>query len=161
MAYWIIRIPYKGVASIAIESDKKPTSDQYRSYLQSREFDEGAPVYQSLRPEIEKANEQLYKRIKRKMKRKSNLVNDIIKTASTLTGVQQERIIEFIESDPQMSFQQVAKFLAPKIGANESIVYSFLMSHDHPLTRNNDYVKRATSHSQDFIDRVKKRLNQD
>jgi hypothetical protein len=35
MAQWIVRIPYSGELSIAIESDKKPDSDFYRGYLQA------------------------------------------------------------------------------------------------------------------------------
>lgn len=62
--------------------------------------------------------------------------------ASTLSGQQREKIVQFMKSDPQMSFQEAAKFLSSKVGATDSIIYSFLMTHDWNLTRSNDYLKR-------------------
>ena len=145
--YWMVSLNYNGIATIAIETkdNKKPTMNDFRRHLQMQEVDLGIPIFKTQNPEIESIDEDMYKRIKKFMNKKTkieNLANNIIKIAASLSGIQQEKIIQFLESDPQMSFQQVAKFLAPKIKVNESIIYSFLMTHDHPLPRENDYLKR-------------------
>jgi len=80
--FWNIKIPYSGTISIAIESTEKPSSDVYRSYLQSRLFDEGIPTYQTSKAEIEEISEKQFNKIKQNSKRKSNfksLIDDIIK----------------------------------------------------------------------------------
>ena len=62
--------------------------------------------------------------------------------ASTLSGSQREKIVQFMKTDPQMSYQEASKFLSSKIGVSDSIIYSFLMTHDWNITRSNDYLKR-------------------
>ena len=62
--------------------------------------------------------------------------------ASTLSGNQREQIVNFIHTDPNISFQQAARFLSKKIDVSDSIIYSFLMTHDWHITRSNDFLKR-------------------
>lgn len=148
MKYWMVSIPYQGIAAIAIEEkddDKTPKMSDFRKHLQTQEVDLGTPIFKTQKPDIEEIDKDMFTRIKKFMKKKSmidNLVNEIIKEASTLSGKQRESIIQFLESDPQMAFQEIANFLSKKINANESIIYSFLVSHDHSLSRDNDYLKR-------------------
>lgn len=68
------------------------------------------------------------------------LIQDILKQAS-LSGEQQARIVEFLVSDPQMVYQEIAKFLAPKINAKEIDIYDFLMTHDKQIYNDNNLNK--------------------
>jgi len=47
-----------------------------------------------------------------------------------LTGKQEEKIEEFVNQDINMTYQEIAKDLAPKIDAREQDVYDFLMTRD-------------------------------
>lgn len=87
MSYWVIRIPYSGTASIAMESDKKPKFDEFRSLLHRGEFDKGLPQYFTLKADIEEIDERQFKNIKRLMKQKSSidkLTNEILKKAQNV-----------------------------------------------------------------------------
>ena len=153
MSYWLASIPFAGQASIAIEvkdvkgkKTKPPKMDVFRRYLQRDEVNLGVPEFYTMKGDIEETDKDIFTRTRRHMfKRKSSIseiADEIIKIAS-LSGNQRERIVEFVKSDPQMSFQEIANFLSSKVGASPSIIYSFLMSHDHSLTRDNDYLKKS------------------
>ena len=147
MSYWMATIPYQGIATIAIETkdDKQPSMSDFRRHLQMQEVDLGSPIFKTQNPDIEEIDKEHYNKKRKIMFRKSSIdkiANEILKSASSLTGVQEEAVTQFLESDPQMSFQEIAKFLSSKIKANESIIYSFLMTCDS-LTRNNDYLKKV------------------
>ena len=87
MAFWVARIPFSGTASIAIDSDKKPNIDEFRAFLHRGEFDKGMPQYFTMKADVEKIDERMYRNIKRLMKRRSsieNLSNEILKKAENV-----------------------------------------------------------------------------
>ena len=49
---------------------------------------------------------------------------------SNLTGKQEERIVEALEEDLNMSFQEMAKFLSKRINADERDIYDFLLNYE-------------------------------
>lgn len=70
MGLWVVRIPYSGTASIAIESDKKPDSDHYRAFLQAGEIDPGLPQFQSMKATVKKARPAEFSGIKKIQEKK-------------------------------------------------------------------------------------------
>lgn len=58
-----------------------------------------------------------------------NVVNAFTKK-SNLTGQQEERIVETLEEDTNMSFQEMSKFLSKKIKAKEQDIYDFLLNYE-------------------------------
>jgi len=88
MKYWIGEIPYSGIASIAIGKEEKPSSDEFRSYLQSNEFDRMEQFKSIGMKIVEIKNSRRFNEIKKGMKRElkrsriSSIANDILKIAS-------------------------------------------------------------------------------
>ena len=64
-SYWIAKIQYTGTASVAIESDKRPSSDQIRNQLGSGKADKGTAHYNLMQMDVYKASEQEYRRVKK------------------------------------------------------------------------------------------------
>lgn len=72
MAYWVMEIPYEGVAKIAIESDKKPSTTEFRSLLQMKKTDMGWPMFYSMKGSIEEVDKRSFDVVSKGMKKKSS-----------------------------------------------------------------------------------------
>lgn len=59
------------------------------------------------------------------------ILRDVImmKRGSQLNGQQQEAVIRFFDSN-NMTYQEVAKFLAPRMNVKQDDIYQFLRIHD-------------------------------
>ena len=56
------------------------------------------------------------------------------KISSTLDGNQMARVEEWLDTDSSMSYQEIARFLAPRLNASERDIYSFLNDRDKKNT---------------------------
>ena len=76
------------------------------------------------------------------MKKSSeSIIKEVLIKKSYLNSEQQERIMYMLDTDSGFSYQELAHFIAPKIGATVLDVYSFLMTRDKDNRRDNDYNK--------------------
>jgi len=56
------------------------------------------------------------------------------KIASSLNGNQMARVEEWLDTDSSMSYQEISKFLAPRMNVSERDIYSFLNDRDKKST---------------------------
>lgn len=63
----------------------------------------------------------------------NKIANEILKQSSSLSGNQQAQVDDFLNTDPEISYQQIAKLLAPKIKAKEQDIYDFLFNRDKEI----------------------------
>lgn len=71
------------------------------------------------------------------------LVQDILRQASgKLTTKQEDYIVNFLQQDYGASYQELAKYLAKKLKADQENIYHFLINRDKELPRENDIEKR-------------------
>ncbi|GAF99906.1 unnamed protein product [marine sediment metagenome] len=77
MAYWEVRVPFEGKATIAIESAKKPTVSEINVYLQRGNFDRGLPRFSITKSNIDKIDEREFKRAKKRMKAEDTVIDGV------------------------------------------------------------------------------------
>lgn len=74
-------------------------------------------------------------------KTSESIIQEILFKKASLTGVQQTQVMNMLSTDSGFSYQELAHFLAPQIGATVLDIYSFLMTRDKDNRRDNDYNK--------------------
>ena len=80
MAYYIVSVPYNGVARIPFDSEKEPDRNAISAALQSKNFDGGIPQYQIQKKDIEIVKENEFRTTQNKMEKKA--LSDLIRTTA-------------------------------------------------------------------------------